>query len=291
MTGLNPVLDHLALVVADLEQARKTYQRMGFTLSPRSSHKGQIIEGGPVELWGAGNHCAMFENGYFEILGITDANRHKEHVEVFLNQYQGLHLIALGCDDANDAALILRKRMGDGPAPYEVGRDIPCLDGSTLPGKFRILHLADEAFDEADLFFIEHLTPDALWQKDIINQANGVVGLKEVMICSQIPDQTCAKLSRILESKLEYNSGVASFQLARGRILIAGPDQLEKIYPGIVPPVLPWVAAVNFAVKNLEETREFLKFQGFDVHETNRHEIWIGLEQSEGAIVAFSPVL
>ena len=41
-------LDHVALVVSDLDRASEIYSRMGFTLSSRSSHKGSLEPDGPV---------------------------------------------------------------------------------------------------------------------------------------------------------------------------------------------------------------------------------------------------
>ncbi|MFK5979831.1 MAG: VOC family protein [Rhizobiaceae bacterium] len=288
MNGLELVLDHLALVVPDLDRANEIYQRMGFNLSPRSSHKGKLVEGGPVELWGAGNHCAMFEQGYFEILGITDVNLHNDHVQVLLDSYTGLHLIALGCQNANEAATILTKRLGSKFSPYEVGRDVPCANGETLPGKFNILHLPEGIFDEADLFCIEHLTPDALWQTGVIDQPNGVIGLVDVLICSNDLKKTNASLSHILEKDFETDNSIASFQLTRGQIRVTDPAGLIDQYPGITAPVLPWVAAMHFAVKDVDQTRRYLNSQGFTINNRGSNQIWIEPSQCEGAIVVFS---
>jgi adenine-specific DNA-methyltransferase len=65
-------LDHVGIVVPDLEAARQAYDRLGFRLTPRSPHEGRLTPDGPVETWGSGNHCAMFRRGYLELLGITD---------------------------------------------------------------------------------------------------------------------------------------------------------------------------------------------------------------------------
>ena len=64
-------LDHVALVVPDLDAAAASYRRLGFRLTAKSSHKG-ALPSGEIGPWGTGNYCAMFEQGYFEILGITD---------------------------------------------------------------------------------------------------------------------------------------------------------------------------------------------------------------------------
>ena len=172
-------LDHVALVVSDLDRASQIYSHMGFNLSPRSSHKGKLEPDGPVEPWGTGNHCAMFATGYLEILGITDKERHSEHVQVLLDEYEGLHLIALGCADADAEAESISRRLGKGEDPYAVSRDVPMTDGSSKQASFNILQLPDETFPEADFFLIEHRNKDVIWQADMLSQPNGVVGLAD----------------------------------------------------------------------------------------------------------------
>ena len=125
------VLDHVAVVVPDLARAAATYERLGFRLTPRSSHKGPLKPGGPLEPFGTGNHCAMFADGYLELLGITDSNGYTGEVTPLLQKHAGLHLIALGCRDARQAALDLGRRLGAELAVRELGRDVPQAEGGS----------------------------------------------------------------------------------------------------------------------------------------------------------------
>lgn len=50
-------LDHPVIAARDLDAARVTFERLGFTVPPRGSH---------VE-WGTGNLCIMFRGDYIEI--------------------------------------------------------------------------------------------------------------------------------------------------------------------------------------------------------------------------------
>ncbi|MGH7126574.1 MAG: VOC family protein, partial [Stellaceae bacterium] len=132
-------LDHVAVVVSDLARAAKTYARLGFQLTPESSHKGPVKPGGPLEPYGSGNHCAMFKGGYLEILGITDPNRYTGEVSQLLQRYAGLHRVALGCRDARQAARDLGSRLGAELTIRELGRDVPQVGGGTKPAQFRII--------------------------------------------------------------------------------------------------------------------------------------------------------
>ena len=58
-------LDHPVIAARDLDAARDTYERLGFTIPPLGSH---------VE-WGPGNLCIMFPDDYLEIRGFVDLSR------------------------------------------------------------------------------------------------------------------------------------------------------------------------------------------------------------------------
>ena len=78
MHSVNPValdLDHVGIAVANLDAGLETFQRLGFNLTSRSHHKGSRVPGGPIEPWGSANHCAMLEQGYLEVLGVTDPSK------------------------------------------------------------------------------------------------------------------------------------------------------------------------------------------------------------------------
>src|SRR6185295_7967270 len=65
-------LDHVGVAIRDLARGHPAYERLGFKLTPRSIHRGSPAPGAPVIPFGSGNHCAMFREGYLEIVGLTD---------------------------------------------------------------------------------------------------------------------------------------------------------------------------------------------------------------------------
>lgn len=280
-------LDHVALVVSDLDRASKMYSRMGFKLSPRSSHKGRLEPDGPVEPWGTGNHCAMFATGYLEILGITDKERHSEHVQILLDEYEGLHLIALGCAEAEAEASNIRLRLGKGAEPYAVSRDVPMADGSSKQATFNILQLPDESFPEADLFLIEHRNRDVIWQPDILSQPNGVLGLSEVIVCSDDIQDTAGRLTAALGLSPTGGNDALVFEFTHGTIKIITPSALGVLFVDIQPPKLPWVAAVEFLVADTGATGKFLQENGFKVRKLRDDSVWIDTTQADGAVVIF----
>jgi catechol 2,3-dioxygenase-like lactoylglutathione lyase family enzyme len=274
-------LDHVAVVIPDLARAGKTYERLGFRLTPESSHKGPLKPGGPLEPFGSGNHCAMFRDGYLELLGITDPKRYAGEVAPQLERYAGLHLVALGCRDARQAARDLGQRLGAELGVRELGRDVPQVEGGTKPAVFRIVSLPAGSFTEAKVFLIEHATPEALWQPALLEQPNGVTGLAGAVLCVASPAETRQKLSRILGR--EAVGGC--FTLARGTIEVIDRQEFSARY-GAEPRAVPMVAAARFTVGDGDAAARYLRGKDVPFHEKDGR-LWIGPEAAEGAVVEF----
>jgi catechol 2,3-dioxygenase-like lactoylglutathione lyase family enzyme len=274
-------LDHVAVVIPDLARAGKTYERLGFRLTPESSHKGPLKPGGPLEPFGSGNHCAMFREGYLELLGITDPKRYTGEVTPQLQRYAGLHLVALGCRDARQAARDLGQRLGAELGVRELGRDVPQAEGGTKPAVFRIVSLPAGSFTEAKLFLIEHATPEALWQPALLEQPNGVTGLAGAVLCVTSPAETRQRLSRILGREAVGGR----FTLARGTIDVIDRQEFSARY-GAEPRAVPMVAAARFTVSDGDATARYLRGKDVPFHEKDGR-LWIGPEAAEGAIVEF----
>ena len=73
-------IDHVIVGVRDLEAARETWRRLGFTLSPRGRHIEQPT----------GNYCVMFASDYIELLGLVEAGDAAHRLGNFLAWREGL---------------------------------------------------------------------------------------------------------------------------------------------------------------------------------------------------------
>lgn len=276
-------LDHVALVTADLSATRATYETLGFTLTRVSSHKGRITADGPIVPWGSGNHCAMFRRGYFEILGLTEPSLYHEPFRAALNRFHGVSMIALGCESA--AALYESSKRGSSPRlpPVEVRRDIPSGE-TTREGTFRIVRVEEGSFPESELLFIEHVTRDLLWQKPLLEHANGVVGLKGLTLCSEDPDESAARFERCTGLGGSAVDGSPYFALDDSFVTMATPTQVTSRYPGAVLTAVPSVAVVELEVQDVDATRGFLEKAGVTAHASGGG-VWIRSERAGGVIL------
>ncbi len=277
--ALTPWLDHAALATDLLDRAAAAWERLGFTLTRRSSHSGAD---GP---WGTGNHCMMFREGYFELIGVTDAALYHEHLRVLLDRYTGLHLVALGTDDSDATFADVRSRIDAIQEPYAIARQVPFGEGSR-EGRFRITEIDPAWFPEADLFFCQHDTPDALWQNDLMGHANGATSLAGVVLVCDEPDAVAGRLQQV--TGVAPTSGEAGLvlNLQRGRVELQTPQAFSESHAGAAPPVTPWVGAVIFGVADLAVIRSVLSANGVE-YTARDGSLLIAPDETDGACVVF----
>lgn len=267
---LNLELDHVGVAVKSLDRGRDAYARLGFRLTARSFHSGSRSPGAPVEPWGSGNHCAMFREGYLEVLGLTDPDMHSS-VKDMVARYEGLHIVAIGWGQADTARV---EMLGRG-VPVENVRSLERDaafgpdDAQVRRARFRNCYVDRQAFPEGRFLYIEHLTRDVLWQPHLLDHPNGAVGMAEVTFAADDAAATAQKLAALLPSS------------ARGRFHVVSPAE----WPFAPLPPLPSPVGFGVRVDSLAKTRACLAANG--VAFTERNGLWTAPADGCGSAIRF----
>src|SRR5262249_27822758 len=177
LTALALDLDHVGVAVRDLDAGREAYRRLGFNLTPRSEHKGSRVPGGPIEPWGSANHCAMLEQGYLEVLGLTDPEKFSS-AKAMIERYEGVHIVAFRPEsvDAAHTALSSANLPVDSPRDLERMASYGPDGAESRRVAFRNMYLTKSVFTEAQFQYTEHLTREAMWQPRLLRHPNGALG-------------------------------------------------------------------------------------------------------------------
>jgi hypothetical protein len=164
-------IDHPIIAVRDMELARATYERLGFTVTPRGRH----------QEWGTGNWCIMFETDYLELRGIIDP-KNPHNLARILAVREGLMGIALGTSDAEASYASLAER-GMSPQPVKhLTRHFE------LPGKAVELRFALCFLDQIEtpglmsVVLCQHLTRELLRCPEWLQHANGARSMRRVIV-------------------------------------------------------------------------------------------------------------
>ena len=283
-------LDHVGVAVKSLDRGRDAFTRLGFQLAARSFHSGSCAAGSPVEPWGSGNHCAMFRAGYLEIIGLTDATMYSS-VKDMVARYEGLHIVAVGCGNADAAYAEFQKSGAPVEPPRALERDAAFGPGDreTRRARFRNMYVDQQKFTEGRFIFIEHLTRDVLWQPHLLTHPNGALGIDAAYFVVADPEATARKFAPIFSERIERFPGAVKLTLDRGAMWLTEESAWrERVPGGFVPPV-PSPAGFGVRVGSIDATRRHLESNGVRVHAgMNASQFWVAPEDACGAAIQFS---
>ena len=248
-------LDHIGVAVHNLAQAREAYRKCGFNLTNLSIHSGQPGPDGKVQQLGSGNHCAMFRQGYMELIGVVNPDK-PSSVAPFLQTRQGGFIVALGCEDADVAYLSAVQSFPSTQRPIALERIVTDPDGDSAKAQFRNVLLGTD-FPEARILLIQHLTRDLIWREQEMIHPNGVIALLSAQLLVSNPMNVAGRYGSLVNARPETRPSGAAIRLGQQSLQF-----LAKGQKGTPEAFCPSLFGAVFAVANIFETKKF-----FDVND------------------------
>ena len=275
-------LDHIGVAVGDLDAAGTAYRRLGFRLTEKSEHV-TPGPGGSLVPAGTGNHCIILSRGYVELIAVTRPGYAGRLLNA-LAHHEGVHLICVGAPSALDAERLFARTTGK-PATARMVKRPFTESGRDFVAGFAIVDLpASSEMPGINLFAIEHLTRDVIWQPQLCQHDNGAVAL-----CSVTIGATDAEAYRLhLAGLLDALPAGGAVPLAEGAIAVASPAELARRFPGAPLPSPPSAVAFSVAVRDLAETAAWLASQNV-ICACAADRIWVDPGFAHGAIIEFVP--
>ena len=250
-------LDHCGCLTQDLDAGAARWERLGFCLSARSRQRGAVPDHAGMQPWATANHCVMLQRGYLELIGVVDRGAHNPWAS-FLARNEGLHIVALRCDDADAAYAALSVAAPFLRPPVQRERPLE-VAGELRMLRFRNVFSDDAQCPEARYIVIEHQTPELLWQPRYLDHGNGALSLDEAVFVADVP-------APILQRLLAFGRGAAAdtLELKRGTLRVMTTSAFADEY-GYQPSRLPGLHAVTIGVRDAERAAQLLKSQGVRV--------------------------
>jgi catechol 2,3-dioxygenase-like lactoylglutathione lyase family enzyme len=173
MLGQVRGIDHAVILVRDLDLARDTYARMGFTPTPRGFHS-----------LGSQNHCIMFGRDYLELMALPAAPPAAfQYFADFLAQREGVGALALATGDATAAHAELTQAGIAAEAPLALSRLVENLGEA----RFTLVQLPPAQTPGFRTFLCQHHTRDIVWRPEYQRHANGAGGIHSLSIATPDP--------------------------------------------------------------------------------------------------------
>lgn len=276
--NLRPALDHLGWIGPDLAAAAECWRRLGFTLSRVSPQMGFTGPDGGLELWASANRCAVFRDGYLELIGIVAPERFNPW-QAYLARGAGPHIAAFRVDEADLAFPPLAERVDGFDPPVQRRRMAPLglteADGEMEMG-FRNIFSQDAHWPEGRFIVIEHQTPEALWQDALTTHPNGALALVEAVFTAPDPSPTAERLEALLNRPP-----------AAGGVAVMTPDAFAARFRGAAAPDRPAVAAAVVRVEDLATLKALLLRNGVDHADGADGAVVVQGAAAAGGVIAF----
>ena len=274
-------LDHIGVAVRDLAQARSIYSKFGFNLTDLSLHTGQPSVDGKVQALGSGNHCAMFRQGYLELIGVVDPDK-PSSVAPFLKTRHGGFIAALGCESADAAYEAAVQSFPSTQKPIVLERMVAKPDGGSAKAQFRNIVLGTD-FPEARLLLIQHLTRDVIWREHEMVHPNGVVALLGAQFLVGDPAEAGGRYGRLVNARPETMPAGTVLRLDGQTLQFfgAGKQGAPKAY-------CPSLFGAVFAVADIGKTEALFGKNGVPFSRNASGDLLVSPEDACGFALTFT---
>ena len=263
-------VDHVIVLVRDLDRAQEAWQRMGFTLTPRGFHS-----------LGSQNHCVMFGRDYIELMALPRPHPSLRYFSDFLAVGEGLGGLVLATDDAAGAHAEFARAGIVADPPLALSRPVDGLGDA----RFSLLQLPESLVPGFRLLACQHHTRELVWRPEYQSHALGALEIAGLAVYA---DSTPAYADPLGASVRDTPEGDI---LATGStpILISTPEKLRPRMGKTRMPArpAPAVAALFIRVGDREQAEDALRRGGFAPAKLRDGSLAVGADQANGVALIF----
>ena len=270
-------IDHAVFAVRDLDVAHETFERMGFTLTPRGHHT-----------LGSQNHCVVFGDDYLELLWMPPGPRVRPFIADFLERGEGLAALALRTGDADSAHAELHAAGLEPTAPMDFSRPVHLSDGDR-DARFRTLDIGAGHVPCGRLFLCQHQTPELVWRPEWQRHDNGATAIAAVAVIATDVAATTAAYEKIFDTRAKGIAEGLLVETGAAPIAIVTDSSLGRRLPGVGTSArpAPMMAAVFIRVGNRDRTEQRLSRGGLHPVRLPDGSVAVGAAESHGVALVF----
>ncbi len=256
-------LDHVVVVVRNLDVAAEQWARLGFTVSPRGLHSAHM---------GTANHTLMLQEDYLELMGVVAATERNAPTRALLEKREGIERAAFTTSDAAAGVAALHA-LGykNAIGPTDFSRPVTRADGSKTEAVFATFQWPlDERPGGLRIFACQHFTRNAVWLPELTTHANGAYKINHIELLSTDPHVGAAHMARLIDMPIGRDADGAprvESGSGRGAFVFIDRAMLAARHPGVPLAGLPEEGAVvlSLRVKDARKTAAALGANGIAV--------------------------
>lgn len=270
-------LDHVVILVRDLDRARETYARLGFTLTPRGYHT-----------LGSQNHCIMFGDDYLELMALPRPHPALAYFSDFLARGEGLGAMALATGDANAAHAELNAAGIAADPPLDFSRPVALADG-THDASFRIVQLPPAQTPGCRAFLCQHFAREVVWRPELQRHAVGATGIAALAVIAEDPAGSAANYAQLFDAQPQRINEGLLVQTGSAPIAIGSRSKIGHRLDGVELPLRqrPLVAALFIRVADRARAAQALRRGGMQPVALKEGAFAVGAADAHGIALVF----
>ncbi len=270
----NAALDHLGIAVRQIEPLLALFRQLGFApTAPRELQR--LNDHGQLEPLGQVSAHLVFADTYVELSAVPDPAS-GNHLEPFLDRYQGLHILALRSPDL-DAARQQCTAAGLHPSELQqAGRRIEYGDRHG-DARFRWWMLPADELPDGLLCHVDNQTPELVFQPAVQAHLNGALGVTGVIV----------NTPQLAEATRRWERALGGLSAEAGRFLLSNAS-IELLDLSSLRPALPiGLAGLAIRVGAMEPVRERIGNSGCVVLKETSATLTLRLPPPANALLVF----
>src|SRR5262245_51268672 len=266
-------VDHAVVTVRDLDAARRAYERLGFTLTPRGRHT----------RLGTHNHTMMLPDRltYFELIAVESQGPNTAFYEAFLARREGVSSLALKSADARAVHAAMKG------SPFRASAvELP---GGTREARFTITQFDPQSTPGARSFVCQQHTPDVVWRPDMLAHENGTTALKSVILVAADVREAATRWGQVFEVEPAIDPEEAVVPTATAAVIVLSPAAFARRFPGeSIAATPPFCAGLGFAVGDRAKTADWFRTHAVPARDPgSAGPLVIGAADACGAVLLF----
>ena len=223
-------IDHLVLPVNDLDAARESYTRLGFTCTPDAFHP-----------FGTKNFLVQLQGSFLEILAVHDreifpAPRPDDfsfprfNDDFLVRNGEGFSMLVMDSTDPDADRADFKAHGLNVHTPFSFGRVAVLPDGTEAKVGFDLTFVADASMPDCGFFTCRQVHPPELfWKPDYQRHANAAQRVKTVVMAGEDWRDHVAFLEGFTGAKAQESSDHARFETLRGDVVAGTPAFAQSI--------------------------------------------------------------
>jgi len=277
-------IDHIGIVGRDIHKMVATFRALGFLVTEPVPLTQPDPDGNPVSL---GQHSAhvIFADTYLELTAVDNPGQ-GNHLDTWLARHEGLHILALRAENAQESWDGFAKFGVVMPPIRHASREVNA-GGVRGVADFEWFQVPESIAREGFVCVVEHQTPELVFIPAMTSHANGATGLRGVGALVTDLNDAVARYERL------PGAVVRSFPMGRfivlksQRFVAMTPTGFAALTPGAKAPPPPCFAAFAIKVKDITATRKFLADNSIPFQIGGEKSVWLHPAQACGAMLLF----